>query len=72
MSACARCGRVIAGTAADPIIAASSLGAGYYHDACAREAWAEEQRRTDERARASRARRADHARRVLHASRGTP
>lgn len=40
ISQCARCGRFIHGTTADPIITAKGLGWKNYHDACAQAEWA--------------------------------
>ena len=39
--ACSRCGKSIAVTPEDPVITASSLGAGLFHRKCASEVWAE-------------------------------
>jgi hypothetical protein len=59
MSTCVSCGKFIQATKHDPIVAASSLGEGYYHYACAVETWraqksADESRRETSRANRSR------------------
>ena len=40
ISQCAKCGRFIHGTVADPIITAKSLGWKNYHEACSKSEWA--------------------------------
>jgi hypothetical protein len=55
MSSCSHCGKFIAATRKDPVVAASSLGTGYYHYDCARAIWAAQKTEADSRREASRA-----------------
>jgi hypothetical protein len=47
---CAKCGKQILVSTSDPIISAASLGPGFFHDACAKEVWANKSLQKEERA----------------------